>query len=287
MNQPRGRILRLLAVAIAVLALTSAYLVMLGRFRVSEQPGERHFAAEGAGEPAGEVYLEPLSIDAPNDALQMRAYLTPRSAASPDAHGAPARNLTALITHDKTVEEMKLAAGDHVATSTFEVDLNEGSVSRYPLDSYVAQFGVALMDGKSSQNLPVQVTIWEGVLGYRLNTTAEPAGEPDDVQLTLAIARSGAFALFAFCAYGAMVALALCALVIGALTFAGVRRAEMSQIGSLAAMAFALPVLRDALPGRPPLGVQADMWVFLWTELVVVLALALAVFQWARTGPSP
>jgi len=84
-----------------------------------------------------------------------------------------------------------------------------------------------------------------------------------------------------------MVALAFCALLIGALTFAGVRRAEMSQIGSLAAMAFALPVLRDALPGAPPLGVEADMWVFLWTELAVVLALALAVFQWARAGPSP
>jgi hypothetical protein len=28
------------------------------------------------------------------------------------------------------------------------------------------------------------------------------------------------------------------------------------------------------------------MWVFLWTELVAVLSLALLVYKWARTGPS-
>ncbi len=52
----------------------------------------------------------------------------------------------------------------------------------------------------------------------------------------------------------------------------------------MAAIAFALPVLRNAMPGSPPLGVSADMWVFLWTELAVVLALVLIVFKWARSG---
>jgi hypothetical protein len=52
-------------------------------------------------------------------------------------------------------------------------------------------------------------------------------------------------------------------------------------------MAFALPVLRNALPDSPPLGVEADIWVFLWAELVVVLALALLVFKWAKAGPFP
>jgi hypothetical protein len=123
--------------------------------------------------------------------------------------------------------------------------------------------------------------------GYVLHTTSQAGHDPNDVQLTTAIARSGAFALFALCAYGAMVVLGCCAIVVGALTFIDVRPAETSLIGSLAAIAFALPVLRNALPGSPPLGVQADMWVFLWTELATVLALALVVFKWARAGPPP
>ena len=136
MDQPRGQIRRLLAVAIAVIAHSAAlYLQTPSRFRVSELPGEKHFGAADEIEPAGEVYLEPISIDAPNDALQMRAYLMPRSSAGGNAHRAPDRDLTALITHDKTVEELRLAAGDHIATATFEIDLNEGSVTHYPLDS--------------------------------------------------------------------------------------------------------------------------------------------------------
>jgi Domain of unknown function (DUF4436) len=285
---PRRRIMRLLAVGIAVLMLTAAYLLALSRFHVLEVPRERNFAAAGDGaEPAGEVYLEPLSIDALNDAMLIRAYLMPVSSASKDTYAGPGKDLTAFIIHDKTVEEVKLTAADHVATSTFEVNLNEGSVSHYPLDSYAAELAVDLMDAKSSLKVPVQVTVWEGVLGYRLHTTAEAGADPHTAGISIAIRRSGAFALFALCAYGAMVLLGLSALAIGILVFAEVRQVDATLIGALAAVAFALPALRSALPGSPPLGVQADVWVFLWAELAVVLALGLVVFQWARAGPHP
>jgi hypothetical protein len=209
-----------------------------------------------------------------------------RAHRSKNAHSALARDLTLLVSHDNTVEEIKLAAGDHIASSTFEVDLNEASVNRYPFDSYSARLGVQLLDSKSSLRLPARVTMWEGALGYNLHTTSRPGPELDDIQLTTTITRSGAFSLFAFCAYGAMLVLAGCALTIGILTFADVCRPEATLIGALAAIAFALPVLRNALPGAPPLGVSADMWVLLWTELAVVLALVLTVFKWAKSGPS-
>jgi hypothetical protein len=286
-DQPRRVNMRLLAVGACLLALTAGYILLLRHFNVSEQPSERHFSAVDGVEPAGEVYLEPISIDALNQAMQMRAYLSASTTESKDGHGAPSRNLTLLVTHDKTVEEVKLAAADHIVSSTFEVDLNDGSVAHYPLDAYQARYGVQLLDGKSSLRLPVRVTMWEGVLGYNLHTTSEPQADPQDVELTTAITRGGAFSLFGLCAYAAMVVLGCCAVVVGVLTFTDVRPAETGLIGSLAAIAFALPVLRNALPGSPPLGVQADMWVFLWAELAAVLALALVVFKWARTGPRP
>jgi hypothetical protein len=280
----RRKNMRLLALGAFLVALTGAYVLVLRHFKVSELPTERHF---GALEPAGEVYLEPIGIDALNDAMQMRAYLSPSLTESKDAHGAPSRDLTLLVTHDKTVEEVKLAAAGHIASSIFEIDLNDGSVADYPLDAYRARFGVQLLDGKSSLRLPVRVTMWEGALGYNLHTTDQPQADPNDVELTTVIGRSGAFALFALCAYGAMIVLGCCAIVVSVLTFIEVRPPETSLIGSLAAFAFALPVLRNALPGSPPLGVEADMWVFLWTELVVVLALALVIFKWAKAGPRP
>lgn len=285
--QPHGRIMQLLALGAVLIALTGGYVLMARQFNVTELPSERHFGAIDQVVPAGEVYLEPISIDALNDAMQVRAYVSPSLSESKSAHSAPGRDLTLLVSHDNTVEEVKLAAGDHIASSTFEVDLSEGSVTHYPLDAYVARIDVQLLDGKSSLRLPARVTMWEGVLGYSLHTTSQPGPDPDDVQLTTAITRSGAFALFALCAYGAMLVLGGCALAIGVLTFIDVRRAEATLIGALAAITFALPVLRNALPGSPPLGIQADMWVFLWTELASVLSLALLVFKWAKSGPSP
>jgi hypothetical protein len=245
------------------------------------------FWPPGPVKPAGEVYLEPIGIDALNEAMQMRAYLSPGISNSKNARTASDRDLTLLVTHDETVEEVKLAAADHLATSTFEVDLNKGSVTHYPLDAYQARFDVQLLEGRSSLRLPVRVTMWEGVLGYKLHTTSQPGPDPYDVELTTAITRSGAFALFALCAYGAMIMLACCALAIGILTFIDVRRPEATLVGALAAIVFALPVVRNALPGSPPLGVEADLWVFLWTELAAVLALALQVFKWAKSGPRP
>ena len=212
MDQPRGRTMRLLALGAVLIALTAGYVVMVRQFDVTELPVERHFGASGEVVPAGEVYLEPLSIDALNDAMQVRAYLSPGVSESKNARAASDHDLTLLVSHDNTVEEVKLAAGDHIASSTFEVDLNEGSVTRYPFDSYEARLGVQLLDGKSSLRLPARVTAWEGVLGYSLHTTSQPGPDPDDIQLTTTITRSGAFSLFALCAYGAMLVLGwLCA----------------------------------------------------------------------------
>jgi hypothetical protein len=283
-EQRRSRKIRLLIVGALLIALTISYLIILHNMRVSEQPVERMFGASDSGA-AAEVYLEPLSIDAANQGMQVRAYLSPNLSNGKNARAGADRDLILLITHDQTVEEIKLAAGAHMASSTFEVDLNDGSVIHYPFDSFVARLDVQLMEGKASLNLPARITVWEGVLGYNLHATSQPGANPNDVRLAIAVSRGGAIVLLALCAYGVMLVLGFCAVVMGVLTFINVRPPETGLIGSLAAFAFALPVLRGILPGSPPLGVAADMWVFLWAEMVNVVALALVVFKWAHAGP--
>jgi hypothetical protein len=174
MDQRRGRNMRWLTLGVVLVALTGGYLMMLRQFNVTELPSERHFGAIDNVVPAGEVYLEPISIDALNDAMQMRAYVSPSATDSKNAHNTSDRDLTLLVSHDHTIEEVRLAAGDHMTSSTFEIDLNDGSVTRYPLDTYVVRVGVELMDGKSSLKLSARVTTWEGVLGYSLHTTRQP-----------------------------------------------------------------------------------------------------------------
>lgn len=70
-----------------------------------------------------------------------------------------------MVDHDRTREELNLASADRNASATFEADLNEGAVTRYPLDSYAARLGVQFVDGKSSLRRPARITIWDGLLG--------------------------------------------------------------------------------------------------------------------------
>lgn len=284
-DKARERRRRLLAAAAACITLTALYLLVLHTFHVSELPVERHFGAVSSGAAAGQVYLEPLSIDAPADAMRIRVYLAPVPSGGETVPMASSRDLTLLITHDGTVEELRLAAGEHQAAATFDVNLNDGSVARYPLDSYVARVGVRLLGGRPAQKLPASVTVWEGALGYDLHTASLAGASPGDLQLTTTVRRSGAIALFALCAYGSMFGLSASALAVAVLTWLNVCRAEATLIGALASISFALPVLRNALPGAPPLGVDADMLVFLWTQLVAVASLILLVIKWAIAGP--
>ncbi len=156
------------------------------------------------------------------------------------------------------------------------------------MDTYRAELRIQLFEeatapANEAQLLAAKVTVWEGLLGFHLRSTQQPASAPGEVRLSLKVRRSGAFSFFAFAAYGAMIVLGSCAFAIGSVTFVD-RRAEATLVGASASIAFALPVLRNALPGTPPLGVRADMFVFLWTELAAVIGLGLVTLNWARTG---
>jgi hypothetical protein len=64
-----------------------------------------------------------------------------------------------------------------------------------------------------------------------------------------------------------------CGVVVGVFTFTEARPAEISLIDSLAAIAFALPVMRNALPGSPPLGVEGISVGWRGVEMNVSMAL--------------
>ena len=278
--------MRLVAIVIIVVMLAVGYGFLLRQFDVSAMPMEQQFGIVGREKPAAQIYIEVLSIDALNDAMQMRVSLATSRAPRGQRPATPDRDLRLMITHDKTVEEIKIAANDHGLTNTFEVDLNDGSVADYPLDVYRSDLRVRLVEGVTrpdnpAELLPAKVTVWEGLLGFQLEPHEERGSAPGELWLSFKIHRSGAFALFAFAAYGAMIVLGISALAIGILTLIDVGRPEATLIGALAGIAFALPVLRNALPGAPPLGVRLDMLVFLWTELAAVFALGLLVFNWA------
>jgi hypothetical protein len=275
------------AIAILVIA---GYISLLRYFRVSEMPVERALGFKSAVRSIPQIYIEPIGIDTLNDAMLLRVSFAPSGTLYGERLAPTERRLRLVITHDKAVEEIKVEANARPPTASFEVNMNEGNVADYPLDSYRADLRIQLFEDAipavdEANPLAAKVTVWEGALGFHLHSAEYAASGPGEIKVSIEIRRAGAFILFALAAYGAMVVLGCCALAIGLITFVDARRAEATLIGALAAITFAMPVLRNALPGAPPLGVRADMFVFLWTEVAAVIGLALVTLDWARTGP--
>ncbi len=290
---PQGLLRRriLIAWAIAVLAVIF-YVLLLRAFDVAATPTERQFGTGGEDGHRLRIYLEPLAADPVNDALQIRVSVAPDKA----LHGArpdlPDRDVKLVLSHGDTVREIILHAYQAIPSTTLDVDLEEGSISAYPLDHYTAGLRLQTLEGAEAQpasgpGLPSVVTVWGGMLGYAVATTEENPGTQGDISLRFHLRRTGAMAVFALAAYGAMAVIAATSLTIGFSVFLGRRRPESGLTGALGAMVFALPTLRNALPGAPPLGVRADLVIFLWAELAVVLSLALFVLTWFEEPRRP
>jgi hypothetical protein len=288
--RPNTRGVRLAGIGTILILLIIGYVTLLHYFHVSETPAERDLGAKSAVGPIPQIYIQPISIDALNAAMQMRVSFAPSGTRYGERLAPTERRLRLVMTHDNAVEEINVEPNDRPKTGSFEIDLNGGSVADYPLDSYHADLRIQLFEEAipavdAAKPLAAKVTVWEGALGYHLRSAEHAGSTPGEVKLSIEIRRGGAFILFALAAYAAMVVLGSCALAIGLITFVDARRAEATLIGAIAAITFAMPVLRNALPGAPPLGVRADMFVFLWTEVAAVIGIALITFDWARTSP--
>jgi hypothetical protein len=260
---------------------------ILARFDLSRGvPDEAELGAP-AGEARVALYVQPIQVDAVNESMQVRISVVPLS----DTKVTIAdRDFLLTIQRGGQVEHVQIRAGQLLPEITFGFDLHEGDVRDYPLDRYVSLMTLAASERAQDGNeksLPIHVTAWEGVLGFDVRAKSVSSQRSEELQLQFAVSRTGAVSFFGVAMYGAMLVMMLCALIIGSLVFVGIRRIEVALVGALAAVIFALPALRNALPGAPPLGVRADIFIFFWAELGAVIALCLFIAAWARQGASP
>jgi Domain of unknown function (DUF4436) len=283
----KERLRRILTVAAIFGVSALAYLVLSLSVSLS-QIQERQFGSPTNEAVAG-VYIQPISIDAPNDSMQVKfSVMPPLQQAGSAPLNVASKELILMIRRGNQTEKVNIHAHQPLPETTYEIDLNDGSFHNYPLDHYNSRLGLRLVDatqGSGGAVLPIHITLWEGLFGFRVEGQASTdAGE---ISIRLNVHRTNANKFFGIAAYVAMCILSLCAVTIGTLVFVGIRRIEVTMIGALGAVIFALPALRNALPGAPPLGVKADVFVFFWAELAAIVALALFVIAWARGGARP
>jgi hypothetical protein len=278
----RGRVLML---AVLLIGCAVIYGIILARFDLSG-PSETELGAP-AGQARVNLYLQPVQVDTANESMLIRISVVPLS----DAKVTIAdRDLLLKILRGKQEEHVAIRAGQSLPEVTYDFDLHDGNVRDYPLDRYLSLMTLAAsektQDG-AERSLPIHVTAWEGVLGFDVMAKSIGTQQSDELRLQFAVSRTGAVSFFGLAVYGAMLVVMVCALTIGSLVFLGIRRIEVALVGALGAMIFALPAVRNALPGAPPLGVRADILIFFWAELGAVLGLSLFIAAWAREGAHP
>lgn len=278
--------------AVLAVASVSYLLLFLGSSRL-DLPPERIFVARPESSAAPQLrpvrlYLEVVGVDALRDAMQVRLTVEPASG-GPDGLSWPDRNLVLIATHDDDGQRIEVHARQPPPTTPVELDLYGGDISDYPLDRYRATlrlrcFVVPGPSGGPLVSVPITLVDWQRVLGYRLRTTIDQ-GAAGEQRISFDIRRSEAFMFFALAGYGGMIVLAYSAASIGILVYLRRRTPDPSLMSAVAAIVFALPALRGALPGSAPLGVFADLFIFLWTEAAAVCALAVVVATWVHTAP--
>ncbi len=284
--RPSWRAVLVLLLSLAVFA--GAYGFLLADLYTRPPGIEQVFEEKRAeGPPPLDMYLEALEVDPIRQAINVRIDF----AAKPEGSGlhfpiAPDRDLIVEVSDGNDVQDVNLHANQPTASKSLQLGLT-GGVADYPLDRYEASLTIAALDG-SRGTVPVRLTTWQEIPGWIINISkAETAGGRQGLALYVKAGRPHAHVFFAFVIYGAMILIAACGLTIGGLVFLGMRKIEAALTGALGAMVFAVPALRNVLPGAPPLGVKADAFVFLWVEAAVALGLTLFVARWARRGPPP
>jgi hypothetical protein len=244
-----------------------------------------------------QVYLEIISFDPVRDALEARLdFATFSSPLGSRFAGVAGTDMTVEIADGESDREIQLRHGEPMASVSATIDIGGGSVDTYPLDQYHAELSIVGYDGTdadTAQPVPLHVVVWDRLANWDIKMVQ--AKQPlitAGINLTIHARRPVQIQLFAVTLYAAMAVMGCTGIVIGVLLFLGIRRMDTTLAAVLSAMIFALPAIRNIMPGAPPLGVRADSMVFLWAEVAVVIGLVLVVSAWARgdrtqTPPRP
>lgn len=135
------------------------------------------------------------------------------------------------------------------------------------------------------QELPISVALYAALpnvdMAIDLSGTSGSA-DPNIAEAIITIHRAITIVGFAIFVMVIFWVIAI-AIVLQAVTIASRgREPEPDTMGYMAALLFAFPFMRDALPGTPPVGTLSDFLSFFWAEALVAIALITTLITWIR-----
>lgn len=182
-----------------------------------------------------------------------------------------------------TVTELR--AGDSVRPFEVTLAVTEGSVTRYPFDRYNGQLVLYITTGAGEDRefLPYTPELRSVVGDFSLDAElkSDPArgDQPFGVVAWTAV-RPATTSVYAIWLMVLMWALAVTGLLIVWSVIMWMVELPMWVFGYFVGVLFALPPLRDSLPGRPPPGNLFDFLSFYWSITIIGVSLILSLSTW-------
>jgi hypothetical protein len=282
-----------------VITVFAAYFALVVTTKAVIDFGAETFASatlNGAATPLS-VYLDVIAVDPVRHSIEMRLDVATGSGSFGTHYfGRLDRDVELHVSDGEAEQGFRLRRDEPVSSVVFVATL-QGAISSYPFDRYATSIVISATELSAKDDrkaTPVRVTVWEGVPAWLVSVSRGAAFDnvvqrrafdaARGLSLAFSVRRPAAHVIFSCVIYGLMVTIAICSVVIGFLTFIGIRRIESTFVGALAAMVFTLPFLRNVLPAAPPLGGAADVYILLAAEVAVTIGLTLYVIAWAQRG---
>lgn len=144
-----------------------------------------------------------------------------------------------------------------------------GDLGQYPFDSYTSSLVVEVSRPNSTKLIPIRLTTTGGQRDWAIAPSASAIRNGNALTTTIGVRRGNASIGFAMFELVLMAILAAIALAITYTTVIVGRPLEFSYFTWLGALIFALPAVRSALPGNPPIGTLGTV-IFFFPALATV-----------------
>lgn len=197
----------------------------------------------------------------------------------------PSTDLSVLVLGASTNSSLSFTEADPMRPVTVSVPLTGSRVTRYPFDKYRTRLVIAAgtADGEA---IPVVLNLSANLNDFRASSrTSAESADTEGVDVTATFQRNGAVLIWAGTLGLLFWTLAAGAVMIGWIVIAHNQAVPIWSWAYLAGVLFALPNLRNGLPGTPPFGSLVDWGAFYWSVAVtgsVLFALLTTWFQRQR-----
>jgi hypothetical protein len=267
---------------VALIVLTALYALTVTSFARSASTEVASFPPAGAA--TGDyVQLDAtmLTVDPVLNSYTMRLNFTPHGAYAGTVRNTLAKPVELTINDVNGAKTQDFAAGEAIPITDVTLDAL-GQTDNYPIDQHTFTLDLTARD---SAGKPMALrTDWRAAVDdWVLDpSTAQPA-VPGEVTLSVTARRSPSVLIMAF---GLMVVLVLLVIVNVIMVMRAIRlhKVEFTTLASLGATLFAIPGIRNGMPGAPPVGTLADFLVFFWALMIVGLCLVAAAVSWFHTA---